>query len=90
MDQQRYVQDIEWKVIGPMPTDEFLDEFLPNPPDLETGFKELKINYNEILFASIPNSPAKKEETHGGLVRVKLSICYPSNRTNSSVMTSTR
>lgn len=73
-----------------MSTDDFLDEIFPNPPDLRTGFKELKINYDEIRFASVPNSPAKKEEIYEGLVRMKLSICHPSNRTNFSAMISTR
>jgi len=72
--QQRYAHEIEWKVVGPMPTDEFLDEFFPNPPDLETGFGELRVNRDEIRFASVPNSPVKKEEIYQGLVRVKLSI----------------
>lgn len=63
---------------------EFLDEFFPNPPDLETGFKELKINYDKIRFASVPDSPVKKEEMYEGLVRVKPSIRRPFDRTNSA------
>ena len=67
---QQYTHDIERKVIGPMPTDELLDEFFPNTPDFETGFKELKIKYDKIRFASIPSSPVKKEGVYEGLVGV--------------------
>ena len=58
-----------------MPVDEFLDEFFPNPPELD-------INCDEISFASIPDSPAREEEMYEGLVSAKslVLICYLSDQ----------
>ena len=88
--QQRYAHDMEWNVVGPMPTDEFLDEFFPNSPDLEINSKTLGIDYDNICFVSVPDTPAKEEDMYEGLVSVKLSICHLSNRTNFSAMISIR
>ena len=90
--QQRFAHDFEWKVVGPMPTDEFLDDLFPNPPNAETGFSELRIDRDEISFNSIPDSPVRKEEMCEGLVsmKIKIKICHPSNRTNFSVEISIR
>ena len=77
--QQRFAHDIEWKVLGPMPTDAFLDEFFPNPPDLEVEFKELGIEPTEINFASVPDSPKNEEDMYKGLVSTKWSTYYSSN-----------
>ena len=85
-DQQRgFAHDIEWKVVGPMPTRTFLDEFLPKHLDLEVEFNQNRFDPNEIKFASVPDSPAKEEDMYAGLVSMELSISYPSNRTNPSV-----
>ena len=88
--QRRYACDIEWAIVGPMPVDEFLNEFFPDPPDREVGFGHLGINYDEIRFASIPDTPVKEEDICEGLVSVKLSICNTSNWTNFSVAISTK
>ena len=90
--QQRYAHDIQWNVIGPMPTHEFLDEFFPKSPespDLEAELKQHQIDYDKTWFASVPDMPAKEEDIYKGLVSVKLSICHLSNRTNFSVTNST-
>jgi len=91
-DQQlRYAHDIEWNVVGPIPVDEFLEEFFPNP-DLETESGLRGIDYNKIRsesFASVPDSPAR-EEMYEPLVSVKLSICRLSNRTDFSAPISTK
>ena len=90
-DQQwQHAHDVEWKVVAPMPTDQFLDKFFPSPPDLEVESKTLGFDYDDICFASVPDSPAREEEMYKGLVRVKLSFCHPSNQTNFSVTISTR
>lgn len=96
-DQQRQdARGIEWNVVGPMPTDQFLDEFFSSPPDLEMESKVLGIDYNEVWlrgFASVPDSPASEEEMYGGLVSVELSIChlsYSSHLTDFSASISTR
>ena len=59
--QQRFARDIEWKVLGPMPVNAFLDEFFPNSPDSEMKLRELGIKSDEIDFASVPDSPSKRE-----------------------------
>jgi hypothetical protein len=83
--QQWFAHDIEWKVIGPMPTQMFLDKYFPDPPDSEIEFKRYGINAEEIKFTSVPDSPGKEEEMYKGLVSMKRSIHYLSNRTNFSV-----
>ena len=65
--QQRFARDIEWKVLGPMPVDAFLEEFFPNPPDPEVEFLRLGIDSDEINFASVPNSPSNEEQMYDGL-----------------------
>lgn len=57
--QQRFVHDIECKVVGPMPTQFFIDEILPNPPNRELELKEYGIDLCEINFPSVPDSPGK-------------------------------
>ena len=70
-----------------MPTQEFLDEFFPNPPNPEIEFPLFGINSDEIDFASIPDSPSKEEDMYNGLVSMRQSICYLSNQPNPSVTT---
>ena len=73
---RRFAHDIERKVVGPMPTRTrmFLDEFFPNPLNLEMEF-ERGIDCSEINFASVPDSPDREEEMYEGLVSTKRSIC---------------
>ena len=77
--QQRFAHDIEWKVLGPMPTGLFLNEFFPGPPDPEVGFKEFGIDPTEINFASVPDSPKNEEDMYTGLVSTKSSTCSSPN-----------
>ena len=57
-----------------MPTRMFLDEFFPNPLNLEMEF-ERGIDCSEINFASVPDSPDREEEMYEGLVSTGRSIC---------------
>ena len=82
--QQRFAYDIEWKIVGPMPTAMFLDKFFPNTPDPGIESEKLRIKLDEIKFASVPDSPNREEEMYEGLVSIKQLICCPSNRTNFS------
>lgn len=83
--QQRFAHDIEWKVVGPMPTRLFIDELFPDPSDRESQLKVRGIDLSEISFASIPDSPGKEDEIYKPLVSMRRTICYQSNRVNFSV-----
>ena len=63
-----------------MPVNAFLDEFFPNPPNSGMGLGELETKFDEINFASVPDSPSNEGEMYKGLVSVKLWICYLSDR----------
>ena len=85
MTQRRFAHDIEWKVLGPMPVEEFIDEFFPlppNSPDINTQLRNAGVDYNDIDFTSIPESPGKEEHMYPGIVSAKQSFPSPisSNR----------
>ena len=85
--QRRFAHDIEWNVLGPMPTAMFLDKFFPVTPDtedMETGFNLRGIKLDEISFNSVPDAPEREEDMYEGLVSMKQLICCPSNLTNFS------
>ncbi|KAF9650767.1 hypothetical protein BDM02DRAFT_3185083, partial [Thelephora ganbajun] len=75
--QERFTYDIEQKVLGLMPTGEFLQEFFPLPCDLQTDFQEYRFNPDEVNFASIPDSPDSEEEMYGGLCDNLNKIVHP-------------
>ncbi|KAF9650769.1 hypothetical protein BDM02DRAFT_3259485 [Thelephora ganbajun] len=65
--QERFAHDIEWKVVGPMPTKTFLEEFLPLSCDPGTDSQEFQFNPNMIDFASVPDLPYREEEMYKDL-----------------------
>jgi hypothetical protein len=84
--QERFAHDIEWKVVGPMPVDEFLDEFFPNSPNSTTEI-ELRaegVECDDVTFDSVPDEPKREEEMYEGLVRMKRRKKLPSDLTNPS------
>jgi hypothetical protein len=68
-----------------MPTREFVEQFFPIGFDLDVDYKEKGFDPARITFRRVPDSPGKEEEMYEGLVSMRRSICYPSNRTNSGV-----
>ena len=86
--QQRFTYHIQWKVLGPMPVKEFLDEFFPRPSDssdVKTLLENAGVDYRGINFASVPDSPKVEEEMYEGLVSAKQSFPHLSDPTNLSV-----
>ena len=68
-----------------MPTREFLEQFFPIDHDLDVDYKEKGFDPAGVTFRRVPDLPGKEEEMYEGLVSMRRSICYLSNRTNSSV-----
>lgn len=85
--QKRFAHDIEWKVVGPMPVEDFLNEFFPcsGSMDLDQEFEEEGIAYKDINFDSVPDSPDRENEMYAGLVSTKQLVVPLSNLTNLSV-----
>jgi hypothetical protein len=85
--QERFAHGIEWKVVGPMPVDEFLDEFFPcsDPMDLDQGLRGEGIAHGKINFDSVPDSPNMENEMYAGLVSMEQPILSLFNLTNLSV-----
>ena len=72
--QEWLAREIEPNILGPMPVQEFLDEFFPNSPNSTGIDQELKqegIEYKKIDFDSIPHAPNSEEHMYRGLVSTK-------------------
>ena len=84
--QRRLAHDIERKVLGPMPVDEFLDAFFPRSDslDIRTQLENAGVDHNKIDFTSIPESPKGEEEMYDGLVSAKQPIASPTSSTDLS------
>ena len=58
---QRFARDIEWKVVGPMPPELFLEQFLP--------YRTRIPQFDDVTFSNIPDKPRKESEIYTPLVR---------------------
>ena len=56
----RFARDIQWKVVGPMPPDTFLDEFLPCSSKVP--------RFKSVTFSAVPDDPTKESTIYGPLV----------------------
>ena len=69
---QCFARDIEWKVVGPMPVDLFLEKFLPHTTKDIPPFEDVK-------FSGVPDTPRKESAIYSPLVsRATPSSHHPS------------
>lgn len=70
-ERRRFAHDIEWKVVGPMPVEEFLDEFSPISLGSEREPGDQGVEWDKINFESVPDSSDGEEEIYEGLMSTK-------------------
>jgi hypothetical protein len=66
---QRFARDIEWKVVGPMPVDVFLESFLSHRTRIP--------RFEDVTFSGIPDEPDRESVIYSSLVRGWLLFVVP-------------